>query len=170
MSIRTKFALVAIGATLAVTGCASKNKSQEVLVAPIGVSGYTGPAYQGGKLVNNSDAIKAAAAQIQGVVYFDFDSDAIKADAARVLDAQADFLKANPTARVLVAGHTDERGSREYNISLGERRAAAVRAYLSGKGVNTANIEITSFGEERPAVAGTGEANWSQNRRAELSY
>lgn len=170
MSSRIKAALLGVAIVALTAGCASKPKTQEVLVAPIGISGYTGSAYHGGKLVNNSDEIKAAVANLQGVVYFDFDSDAIRASAAQTLNAQADFLKANSGARVLIAGHTDERGSREYNISLGERRAAAVRAYLAAQGVNPSNVEIVSFGEERPMAAGTGEANWSQNRRAELSY
>lgn len=170
MSSRIKAALLGVAIIALTAGCASKPKSQEVLVAPISISGYTGPAYHGGKLVNNSDEIKAVAANLQGVVYFDFDSDAIRASAAQTLNAQADFLKANSGARVLIAGHTDERGSREYNISLGERRAAAVRAYLAAQGVNPSYIEIISFGEERPVAVGTGEANWSQNRRAELSY
>lgn len=170
MSSNIKLALLGLSIALAATGCASKAGNQKVLVAPNSVSGYTGAVYQGGKLVQNSDEIRTAAAKLQNVVYFDFNSDNIKADTAKVLDEQAVFLKTNKTARVLVAGHTDERGSREYNISLGERRAAAVRAYLADKGVNTANIEIISHGEERPAAVGSDEASWAKNRRAELSY
>lgn len=159
---------LAVG-TLVMTGCASKQPKSQVMVAPLG-TGSVGGGYYGGGLVNNSDAIRNAARNIQGTVYFDFDSDAIKPEAARILDQQAQFLNANQGARVQVAGHTDERGTREYNMSLGERRAAAVRSYLSGKGVNTANIEIISFGEEQPAATGSHEGAWSQNRRAELSY
>ena len=163
-------AIVLATSTLALTGCASKNKKSQVMVAPMGLGhGGTGN-YYGGALVNNSDAIRNAARNIQGVVYFDFDSDAIKPEAARILDQQAQFLNSNQGARVQVAGHTDERGTREYNMSLGERRAAAVRSYLAGKGVNTANIEIISFGEEQPAAIGSNEVAWSQNHRAELSY
>ncbi|OOR92956.1 peptidoglycan-associated lipoprotein [Moraxella caviae] len=164
-----KISAIALASAIIATGCASHRTNQDVKVAS-GVAGYTGSVYQGGSLVNNSDAIKAAAANLQGVVRFGFDSDAISAQAAAILDEQVAFLQANPSARVLVAGHTDERGSREYNISLGERRAAAVRSYLTQKGVNTANIEIVSFGEERPVAAGSTEEAWSQNRRAELSY
>ena len=160
----------AVLAALTITaGCASK--SGGVVVAPNAPTGYTGPVYNANApLVANSDAIKVAAANLPSLVHFDFDSDVIKPEAAAILDTQAQFLSANQTARVLVAGHTDERGSREYNMSLGERRAAAVRSYLLSKGVNQANVEIVSFGEERPVATGSGEEAWSQNRRAELSY
>lgn len=154
--------------TLMVTGCASKKPKSQVVVAPLG-SGHGG-GYTGGALINNSDAIRNAARSLQNVVHFDFNSDAIRSDAAAILDRQAQFLNANQGARVQIAGHTDERGTREYNMSLGERRAAAVRSYLASKGVNTANVEIISFGEEQPVATGSNEASWSQNRRAELSY
>lgn len=167
-----KFIVIALGASvLTLTGCASKKPKSQVVVAPLGTAGgMYGGGYTGGALVNNSDAIRNAARNIQGVVHFDFDSDVIKPAAAAILDKQAEFLKSNPGARVLVAGHTDERGTREYNMSLGERRAASVRTYLSGKGVNSANVEIISYGEEQPVATGSNEAAWAQNRRAELSY
>ncbi|STY91415.1 peptidoglycan-associated lipoprotein Pal [Moraxella bovis] len=161
--------LALTASTLMVTGCASKKPKSQVVVAPLGGYGANG-GYTGGALVNNSDAIQNAARNMQGVVHFDFDSDAIRADAAAILDQQAQFLNTNQGARVQIAGHTDERGTREYNMSLGERRAAAVRSYLASKGVNTANIEILSFGEEQPVATGSNEASWAQNRRAELSY
>lgn len=167
----TKAVLLALTAsTLLVTGCASKKSKSQVVVAPMG-SGYgQGGGYQGGSLAQNSDAIRNATKNLPNVVYFDFNSDAIKPQSASVLDTQAQFLLANQGAKVVVAGHTDERGTREYNMSLGERRAAAVRAYLTGKGVNAGNVEIISFGEEQPAATGSGEGAWSKNRRAELSY
>lgn len=154
---------------LLTTGCASQKPKSQVMVAPLG-SGSGMGGYYGGGLVNNSDAIRNAGNALQGVVYFDFDSDAIKPEAARILDQQAQFLTSNQGARVQIAGHTDERGTREYNMSLGERRAASVRSYLASKGVNTSNVEIVSFGEEQPVATGSNEAAWSQNRRAELSY
>lgn len=163
-------ALAVLGSTLAVTGCASKKPKSQVVVAPIGGSAYGGQNYDGGPLVNNSAAIQGAAANMQAVVHFDFDSDAIRQDAAAVLNQHAQFLNSNQGAKVQVAGHTDERGSREYNMSLGERRAAAVRSYLASKGVNTANVEIVSYGEEQPVATGSNEAAWAQNRRAELTY
>ncbi|HAV47880.1 MAG TPA: peptidoglycan-associated lipoprotein, partial [Psychrobacter sp.] len=80
------------------------------------------------------------------------------------------LLSSNPNAGVVIAGHTDERGSREYNMALGERRAQAARNYLAAQGVAVNNVRIISYGEERPAVAGTTEDAYAQNRRAELSY
>ncbi|MBE9590962.1 peptidoglycan-associated lipoprotein Pal [Moraxella sp. K127] len=161
--------LALTASTLVVTGCASQKPKSQVVVAPLGGHGAN-TGYTGGALVNNSADIQNAARNMQGVVHFDFDSDAIRPDAAAILDQQAQFLNANQGARVQIAGHTDERGSREYNMSLGERRAAAVRGYLASKGVNTANVEILSFGEEQPVATGSNEAAWAQNRRAELSY
>lgn len=169
----SQFIIIALGASvLTLTGCASKKPKSQVVVAPLGTAGgmYGSGGYTGGALVNNPDAIRNAARNIQSVVHFDFDSDVIKPAAAAILDKQAEFLRSNPSARVLVAGHTDERGTREYNMSLGERRAASVRTYLSGKGVNTSNVEIISYGEEQPVATGSNEAAWAQNRRAELSY
>lgn len=168
-----KLSVIALSAATALmTGCANRNTSpsSQVVVAPNGIAGYTGKAYHGTPLVNNSKEIKEAASKLPSLVHFDYNSDVIKPQAAQILDQQAKFLTDNQTARVLVAGHTDERGSREYNMSLGERRAAAVRQYLMSKGVHQTKVEIVSFGEERPIATGSTEASYSKNRRAELSY
>lgn len=163
-------ALALVSSSLVMAGCATKPKST-ITVSPIGGSAYGGTGgYAGGPLVANSGAITSAAQNLNAVVHFDYDSDVITSAAASILDQHVAFLTQNATARVQIAGHTDERGSREYNMSLGERRAAAVRNYLASKGVNTANVEILSFGEEQPVATGSNEAAWSQNRRAELSY
>lgn len=165
-------ALALLASSLVVTGCASKkpknNTTSNVMVSPIGNYGQGG--YTGGSLVNNSQAVKNAAAGIGDTVYFAYNSDAISNSAAAILKQHAALLAANQGAKVLVAGHTDERGSREYNMSLGERRAAAVRAFLAQSGASDAAVEIISYGEEQPAVEGSGEAAWSKNRRATLSY
>ena len=86
------------------------------------------------------------------------------------MNQHASLLSSNPSAGVVIAGHTDERGSREYNIALGERRAQAARNYLSAQGVAVNNIRVISYGEERPAATGASEDAYAQNRRAELSY
>ncbi len=163
-------ALAVLSAAVAITtGCATKRATSEVVVAPLGIpSGQIG--YAGGALVSNSDVIIGAAENLQAVVYFDFDSSAITAQAASILNQHANLLSSNPAASVLIAGNTDERGSREYNIALGERRAQAASAYLTGQGVAANNIRVISYGEERPAVAGNSEEAYAQNRRAELSY
>ena len=163
-------ALAVLSATVALsTGCATKRATSEVVVAPLGIPGGQ-IGYAGGALVSNSTAIIGAADNLQAVVYFDFDSSAITAQAASILNQHANLLSSNPSASVLIAGNTDERGSREYNIALGERRAQAASAYLAGQGVADNNIRVISYGEERPAAAGNTEAAYAQNRRAELSY
>lgn len=162
-------ATLAVASTVALAGCSTKSNKSEVLVAPLGVPGGAG-AYMGGEVVTNSDAIATAANDLQTVVYFGFDQSDITTEAANVLNQHASLLASNTNASVLVAGHTDERGSREYNMALGERRAQAVRDYLASKGVNPANIQVISYGEEQPAAAGSSEDAYAQNRRAELSY
>ena len=99
-----------------------------------------------------------------------FDSDEIRAEDLALIAAHAQWLAANPGARVRLEGHTDERGSREYNIGLGERRAQAVRRALALQGGADAQLATVSFGEERPAVAGETEEAFAQNRRVEIVY
>jgi peptidoglycan-associated lipoprotein len=104
------------------------------------------------------------------VVYFDFDSSEIKGTGTDVVAAHAKFLGRHSDQRVRLEGHTDERGSREYNIGLGERRAQAVRRALLLQGASDAQISTVSYGEERPAVPGHDEAAWAKNRRVEIVY
>jgi peptidoglycan-associated lipoprotein len=108
--------------------------------------------------------------QRQNIVYFDFDKYDIRSDFADLLDAHAMFLRANPSYKVVIEGHADERGTPEYNIALGERRASAVQMYLQGKGVSAGQMAIVSYGKEKPAVLGHDEAAYSKNRRAVLVY
>jgi peptidoglycan-associated lipoprotein len=98
-------------------------------------------------------------------ILFDFDKHAIRPDAARTLDASIAWLKANPSAQLLIEGHCDERGTNAYNLVLGERRAKAAQEYLVARGVAADRITIISYGEERPACAASTEACWAQNRR-----
>ncbi len=102
-------------------------------------------------------------------VYFDYDSSALRPDALNALRRNADVIKQTPGYVIQVEGHCDERGTQEYNLALGERRALAVRAHLISLGVSGDRMVTISYGEEAPAVMGTGEAVWSQNRRAEFS-
>jgi peptidoglycan-associated lipoprotein len=104
------------------------------------------------------------------VVYFDFDSSAIRDDALPIIQAHADYLANNTQVSFTLEGHADERGTREYNLALGERRADAVRRLLIANGVSPAQVRVVSYGEERPAVLGHDESAWSLNRRAELVY
>jgi len=103
-------------------------------------------------------------------IYFDFDRSTIKSDFYSVLDQHATFLVKNSAQTVVIEGHTDSRGTPEYNIALGERRAQAVETYLLNAGVSAAQISVVSFGEEKPAVEGTSEYAFAQSRRAVVVY
>ena len=111
-----------------------------------------------------SDAEKLA--QVGNTVYFGFDSSELAGEAQATLDRQAAFLNVNPTMVVIIEGHADERGTREYNLALSDRRAVAVRDYLLAKGLNAARVRTVSYGKERPAVSGSNEEAWAKNRRA----
>ena len=111
-----------------------------------------------------SDAEKLA--QVGNTVYFGFDSSELDGEAQATLDRQAAFLNVNPTVVVIIEGHADERGTREYNLALGDRRAVSVRDYLLAKGLDAARIRTVSYGKERPSVAGSNEEAWAKNRRA----
>ena len=111
-----------------------------------------------------SDAEKLA--QVGNTVYFGFDSSELSGEAQATLDRQAAFLNVNPTMVVIIEGHADERGTREYNLALGDRRAVAARDYLLAKGLNAARVRTVSYGKERPAVSGSNEESWAKNRRA----
>lgn len=102
--------------------------------------------------------------------YFDFDTSEIKPEAREVLIAHAMFLKANPGQNVRLEGHADERGTKEYNLALGDRRASAVERFLIVNGASRGQIETISYGEEKPAVMGSNESAWAQNRRVELVF
>jgi len=112
-------------------------------------------------------AREEAAAAVGNVFYFEFDSSTLTAEAVSALDTHIAALQGNER-NVRLEGHTDERGTREYNMALGERRANSVRDYMVANGIATYRIETVSYGEERPAAYGSGEANWAQNRRVEL--
>lgn len=113
-------------------------------------------------------AIEAARASLTAVIYFDYDASDIRADSRGTLEAKVPVLTANPSVRLRVTGHTDSRGSDEYNLALGQRRAAAAKQYLTDRGVDPSRIEIVSLGEERPADPAENESAWARNRRAEF--
>jgi peptidoglycan-associated lipoprotein len=103
-------------------------------------------------------------------VYFDLDSFAIRPEFQPIIENHAKFIKADKTKKVAIEGHTDERGGREYNLALGQKRAEAVRRAMALLGVSEAQMEAVSFGKEKPAVLGSTEAAMEKNRRAEISY
>ena len=104
------------------------------------------------------------------VIYFDFDSFVVKPEFQSVVESHARFLRASQARKVMLEGHTDERGGREYNLALGQKRAEAVRRSLGLLGVGDAQVEAVSFGEEKPAATGADEGAWAKNRRVEFKY
>jgi peptidoglycan-associated lipoprotein len=115
-----------------------------------------------------AEAAARARAVLEEMIFFDFDRFDIRGDARPVMDQKAAILRANAPVQVRIEGHADERGSVEYNLALGMRRATAARDYLVGFGIDGARIQVVSFGEERPLDPGSSEAAWARNRRAEF--
>jgi len=113
-------------------------------------------------------AKSALKTEVASTVYFDYDKSALTDSAKKLLDRKIVILNANPSVGVQIEGHTDERGSSEYNLALGQQRAAAVKRYLTQHGIADARITIISYGEEKPAAAGHDEPSYSKNRRAEF--
>lgn len=113
-------------------------------------------------------AVAAARAEFAMPVYFDYDMSNIRDDQRATLEAKLPIFAANPDMRIRIAGHTDNRGSDEYNLALGQRRAAEVKRYLVTRGIAEHRIDVVSFGEERPAVAQDNEDAWGRNRRGEF--
>jgi peptidoglycan-associated lipoprotein len=111
----------------------------------------------------------AARATLEEMVYFDYDESAIRTDAERVLRQKAEILRSSPAVMLRIEGHADERGSTEYNLALGNRRAESVRQFLTNFGLGGNRFSITSYGEERPQATGSNEATWARNRRAEFA-
>lgn len=116
---------------------------------------------------SSQDAFLKSATRL---VYFDYDSYAIRAEFQSVVEAHAKFLKANPARKIALEGHTDERGGREYNLALGQKRAEAVRRAMGVLGVAESQMEAVSFGKEKPAANGGTEESMAKNRRVEISY
>jgi peptidoglycan-associated lipoprotein len=143
-----------------VAGCSHKS---ETTGTETGTTTETG-AGAGGAVQPGSEADLAQ--NVGDRVFFELDKSELSQDARQTLDKQAAWLKRYPTVRVAIEGHCDERGTREYNIALGARRANTAKAYLVALGIDSSRLSTVSYGAERPAVLGTGESVWSQNRRA----
>ena len=164
--------------SLGLAACSKPTKPDETTAAPTDSGATTtGVGGEGAAGAGTSTATALtpqqqalAAIQQKNVVFFDFDSSEIRSEYVPVVAAHAQYLVKYPTARVRLEGHTDERGSREYNIGLGERRAQTVRRALLAQGVADSQITTVSYGEERPAVEGSDEAAFAQNRRVELVH
>ncbi len=120
--------------------------------------------------IGGTDVSGAGPANTAKVIYFDFDSYVIKPEFQGTIEAHARYLTANKARKMAIEGHTDERGGRDYNLALGQRRSEAVRRALGLLGVADAQVEAVSFGKEKPAAAGSDEEAMAKNRRAEINY
>jgi peptidoglycan-associated lipoprotein len=171
----TRYALTLIAASV-LAGCASDVKLDEPVkvetaqVKPPVSTQPQQPAKPAETAVPTVDLFSQYTQQVadKRVVYFDFDSDVVKEEYRPLIDLHAKRLNANKKAALNLEGHTDERGGREYNLALGQRRAEAVAKSLTLLGVAANQVEAVSFGKERPAAQGTGEEVWAKNRRVEL--
>jgi peptidoglycan-associated lipoprotein len=119
-----------------------------------------------------AERARVAAARAREIVltpvYFEYDADELREDARASLDEKLKVMNANPSLRLRISGHCDDRGSDEYNIALGRRRAEIAKRYLTDRGIDASRIETTTFGRERPAMQGSGEDVWAKNRRDEF--
>jgi peptidoglycan-associated lipoprotein len=172
--MRRTVLILMVAASLGLAACSSKPKRAEAPGAGSAVGAQSSGADSASAAAG---AEEGAAAQgpmsgtlAQRIIYFDFDSSEIKGDGTGIVGAHARYLAANPTVRVRLEGHTDERGSREYNIGLGERRAQSVRRALLLQGATETQLSTVSYGAERPVAAGSNESAWQQNRRVEIVY
>ena len=128
------------------------------------------PQVRGGDIWVPDDSNSQNLMELSGVFYFDFDQAIVKRAGHTELNKHASALAGNRALRLRLEGHADERGTREYNLALGERRANAIRAYLVAQGASRTQIEVISYGEEKPADAGHSERAWAMNRRVAFSY
>ena len=188
MNPKSSLSIAALAAAALLAGCSSGVKLQETppvetrTPQPVGGAATSGGQTPGAATstgatpqsqvatvdLTRQGGSSAAADSLARIVYFDFDSFVIKDEFKPVVEGHARTMVANKQRRMVVEGHADERGSREYNLALGQKRAESVVRSLSLLGVGPTQVEAVSFGEERPAAQGNDEAAWAKNRRAEL--
>lgn len=178
------FALPLIAISLIMTGCATRKPTTDLNNDPssnvpststtVNTSGLSEDAALNAQNLAGASAKGVTEANksflAKRVVHFDYDSSELSTEDYQTLQAHAQFLNANANSKIALTGHTDERGTREYNMALGERRAKAVQSYLITNGVNATQLEAVSYGKEMPINAGHNEAAWKENRRVELNY
>jgi len=171
MNNTSKLILIALLAGMvAVSGCNKKNRKAEGADAGAAASG-TGTGFgPDGKPLGDWQSGASVDLLSEKRVYFAYDSSELDADSQAIAEAHAAYLSSNPSTRVVLEGHADERGTREYNLALGERRAQSVADVFVALGVSAANIENVSYGEENPVAEGHDESAWRLNRRVEIRY
>jgi len=170
-SISIRFLLISLLSALALVGCSNKQVKEEAPepVAPPPVT-ETAPTPPPVSDVFGPGDLDTHHCLQQRVVYFDFDQDAVKSEFSDIMGCHAKYLRDRPSARITLQGHADERGSRAYNLGLGERRGNAVNAALQGNGGAADQLSVVSYGEERPVCTESEESCWQQNRRVEIVY
>ena len=165
--MRFKSIVLVLGALLMLTACESMTKENA------GASGQgakaAGGSSGGGVAAIVPGSIRDLVVNVGDRVFFDFDKSDLKPDARATLEKQAAWLKRFPSITVTIEGHCDERGTREYNLALGERRANAAKDFLVALGINPGRLNTVSYGKERPVAFGHDEAAWAQNRRAVMT-
>lgn len=159
--MRLNFVLLLAAGAVALAACSSSDDQQPVASQPQPVAvAPAQPTY--GSL---EEELRA---QVGDRVFFDFDSSSLRPDARQITESLGAWLQSRPTVITTIEGHTDERGTRAYNLALGERRANSVKRYLTTLGIASNRVNTVSFGEERPAVTGSTEYAWALNRRAQF--
>ena len=183
---RVHFTLLsALTLSLTLVGCGSNVKLNDVAVedrsgAPTAASPISAPAaapapVAAGRAVapveiRSADSAGAGPAGVARVIYFDYDSFTVRSEFQSAVDSHSRFLTSNKARKIAIEGHTDERGGREYNLALGQKRAEAVRRSMTLLGVAESQIEAVSLGKEKPAQTGSTEEAYARNRRAEVNY
>jgi len=173
---------MALAAPLALTGCGKKKTAD---AAAAGDASGSSAAEAGGEGAGGQESLETPEGGLYGQqgnisegrtsgpmlpVYFEYDSSRVQGDQVSRIEHNGDFLKQNAGKRVRIEGNCDERGTREYNLALGERRASAAKKYLTSLGVDAGRITTVSWGEEKPLVFGQDEQSWAQNRRADFVF
>jgi peptidoglycan-associated lipoprotein len=172
--MRRTILVLLVAATIGFAGCGKKPKDQPPAETPVSQNSGADTSGVDANAANAGEGDESAGPQggLLGrrVIYFDFDSSEIRGEGTEIVAAHARGLASSGSTKIRLEGHTDERGSREYNIGLGERRAQAVRRAMLLQGAAETQISTVSYGEERPAAAGSDESAWAQNRRVEIVY
>ena len=163
--MRSSFAIGAIALVFGLAACSDAEEAVQETPAPVVENPDGGDGSEGDAGMPPMDSVEYFVEVVGDRVFFEFDKSDLAADGQETLFSQAEWLGQNADASIVIEGHCDERGTREYNLALGERRADAVKAFLVGAGVDESRIQTVSYGKERPVAVCSDESCWSQNRR-----
>lgn len=167
MNTTHKF-LLAAALVASLAACSKKVKQEAPVSETMDPPAQTMPAQDDGRFT--ADDLDSDSCLRQRVVYFDLDQDTLKPEFEAIMGCHAKYLQDRPSSRITLEGNADERGSREYNRGLGERRGNAVSSALQGNGGSASQLSVVSYGEERPTCTDSNESCWGQNRRVEIVY